>query len=95
MNSFINEMPGPLVGVNERAPLQEAPMTAPMAESSSSAWMMAKLRLPVCGSTRHFWQKLLNASISEVEGVIGYHAPTVAPAYMQPNPAAVLPSMRI
>jgi hypothetical protein len=35
----------------------------------------------------------LNASISDVDGVIGYHAPTVAPAYTQPRPAAVLPSI--
>ena len=35
----------------------------------------------------------LNASISEVEGVIGYQAPTVAPANTQPSAAAVLPSM--
>ena len=33
--------------------------------------------------------------MSDVDGVIGYHAPTVAPAYTAPNPAAVLPSMRI
>ena len=31
--------------------------------------------------------------MSEVDGVIGYHAPTVAPAYTQPKPAAVLPSI--
>jgi hypothetical protein len=37
----------------------------------------------------------LKASISDVAGVIGYHAPTVAPAYRQPSAAAVLPSMRI
>ncbi len=36
MNSFISEMPGPLVGVNERAPFQDAPMTVPIAASSSS-----------------------------------------------------------
>ena len=33
--------------------------------------------------------------MSDVDGVIGYHAPTVAPAYTAPKPAAVLPSMRI
>src|SRR5439155_25453297 len=35
----------------------------------------------------------LNASMSDVAGVIGYHAPTVAPAYRQPNAAAVFPSI--
>jgi hypothetical protein len=38
-------------------------------------------------------QKPLNASISDVEGVMGYQAPIVAPAYTQPRAAAVLPSM--
>ena len=93
MNSFISEMPGPLVGVKARAPFHIAPMTAPIAASSSSHWTITKLRSPVCGSTRHFWQKLLNASMTDVDGVIGYHAPTVAPAYMQPSAAAVLPSI--
>ena len=41
-NSFISEMPGPLVGVNARAPFQLAPSTMPMAASSSSAWMMRR-----------------------------------------------------
>ena len=40
MNSFISEMPGPLVGVKARAPFQDAPMTAPIAASSSSACMI-------------------------------------------------------
>ena len=31
--------------------------------------------------------------MSDVDGVIGYHAPTVAPAYTQPSAAAVLPSI--
>jgi hypothetical protein len=35
----------------------------------------------------------LNASINDVDGVIGYHAPTVAPAYKQPSAASVLPSI--
>ena len=80
MNSFMSEMPGPLVAVNARAPFQLAPSTMPIAASSSSAWITAKLFLPVPGSTRSFWQKLLNESISEVDGVSGYHGPTVAPA---------------
>ena len=45
MNSLISEMPGPLVGVNARAPFQLAPITMPIAASSSSAWMMQKLLL--------------------------------------------------
>ena len=40
MNSLISEMPGPDVGVKDRAPFHDAPITMPMAESSSSAWMM-------------------------------------------------------
>ena len=64
-----------------------------MAASSSSAWMKAKLARPVSGSTRSLSAKLLKASISEVDGVIGYHAATVAPAYTQPSAAAVLPSI--
>jgi hypothetical protein len=35
----------------------------------------------------------LNASISDVDGVMGYHAPTVAPAKTPPSAAAELPSM--
>ena len=41
MNSFISEMPGPEVGVKARAPAHDAPITMPMAASSSSAWMIA------------------------------------------------------
>ncbi len=55
--------------------------------------MKAKFFLPVSGSTRSLSAKLLNASINEVDGVIGYHAATVAPANTQPRPAAVLPSI--
>ena len=40
------------VGVNARAPFQLAPITMPMAASSSSAWMNAKFFLPVSGSMR-------------------------------------------
>ena len=81
--------------MNARAPFQLAPNTMPMAASSSSAWMNAKFFLPVAGSTRSLSANILNASMSEVDGVIGYHAPTVAPANTQPSPAAVLPSMRM
>lgn len=88
-------MPGPDVAVKERAPFHEAPSTMPIAASSSSAWMKAKFLRPVAGSTRHLSQNALKASISEVDGVIGYHAATVAPAYIAPRPAAVLPSIRM
>src|SRR3954469_13287969 len=95
MNSDISEIPGPAVGVNARAPAHDAPITIPTAASSSSAWRMANRFRFDSGSTRYFWQKLLNASISEVAGVVGYHAPPVAPAERQPRAAAVLPSIRI
>ena len=37
MNSCISEMPGPEVAVKARAPFQAAPITMPIAASSSSA----------------------------------------------------------
>src|SRR5487761_2621976 len=95
MNSSISEMPGPAVEVNDRAPAQPAPITIPAAASSSSAWIMAYFRSPVTGSLRYFSQNPLNASMSDVDGVIGYQAPTVAPAYTQPSAAAVFPSMTL
>src|SRR4051794_2378450 len=79
MNSVISEMPGPDVAVNARAPFQPAPITMPIDASSSSAWTIANLLLPVAGSTRYFWQYLMKASASEDDGVIGYQAQTVAP----------------
>src|SRR5215207_661532 len=88
-------MPGPAVEVKARAPFQEAPMTMPTAASSSSACRMQKLRLPVAGSLRNFSQNDLKPSITEVAGVIGYQAATVAPAYRQPRAVAVFPSTRI
>src|SRR5687768_6030240 len=95
MNSLIKEMPGPLVGVNARAPAQPAPITTPAADSSSSHWTTRYLFLPLAASFRYSAQKRRKPSISDVDGVIGYHAPTVAPAYTQPSPAAVLPSIRM
>ena len=91
MNSLINEMPGPEVGVKPRAPTQLAPTTIPAAASSSSAWMIQNSFSPVSGSIRNFSQYLVKLSITPVDGVIGYHAPTVAPAYKQPSPVASLP----
>ena len=55
--------------------------------------MMQYLASAVSGSVLNFLQNDVNASINEVDGVIGYHAPTVAPAYTAPSAAAVLPSM--
>src|SRR5438046_8653072 len=79
MNSCINEMPGPEVQVKARAPFQAAPITMPIEASSSSAWTIAYLCCPVALSTRYFRQCFWNASASEDDGVIGYHAQTVAP----------------
>src|SRR5690348_13452537 len=95
MNSLISEMPGPAVDVNDRAPAQPAPITIPAAASSSSAWINAYLRSPVAVSTRKRSQYSLNDSISDVDGVIGYQAPTVAPANTAPSAPAELPSMRM
>src|ERR1043166_495133 len=94
MNSLMSEMPGPAVDVNDRAPAHAAPITIPAAASSSSAWMRQYFRSPDVGSLRYRSPKSLKASMSDVDGVIGYHAPTVAPAYTQPSAAAVLPSSR-
>src|SRR6185437_6695693 len=79
MNSFISEMPGPDVAVNARAPFQPAPVTMPMEAISSSACTIAYLCLPVCWSTRNLAQYFWNASANDDDGVIGYHAHTVAP----------------
>ena len=80
MNSVMSEMPGPAVGVNARAPIQLAPITIPAAASSSSACMMQKFFLPVSGSIRKRLQYSVKPSMTDVAGVIGYQAPTVAPA---------------
>src|SRR5215210_5712538 len=95
MNSLISEMPGPEVLVKARAPFQPAPVTMPIEAISSSAWMIANLFFPVSLSTRSFEQYFWNASASDEDGVIGYHAHTVAPPYTQPSAAAALPSMKI
>ena len=79
MNSVISEMPGPEVAVKARAPFQPAPITMPIEASSSSAWTMAYLALPVSLSWRSRLQCDWNASASEEDGVIGYQAQTVAP----------------
>ena len=78
----------------ERAPAQPAPSTMPIAASSSSACTTAKVALP-SGVTRNFFSRSVVASISEVDGVMGYHATTVTPANTAPMPHAALPSMMI
>src|SRR5258708_536179 len=79
MNSVISEMPGPDVLVKAREPFQPAPITMPIEASSSSACTTAYLALPVSLSWRSCLQCCWNASASDDEGVIGYHAHTVAP----------------
>ena len=79
MNSVIREMPGPEVAVKARAPFQDAPITMPIEASSSSPCTIAYLALPVSGSCRSFLQCAPKASASDEDGVIGYHAQTVAP----------------
>ena len=79
MYSDMREMPGPDVDVNARAPAQPAPRTMPIEAISSSAWMTATFFFPVAGSTRSSSQKSMKDSQSDEEGVIGYHAQTVAP----------------
>src|SRR5438270_206864 len=93
-NSDIKEIPGPAVAVMLRAPAQPAPMTMPIAASSSSACTMAKVALP-SGPMRYSFMYSIMVSTSEDEGVIGYHVTTVHPANMQPSAAAELPSMMI
>ena len=95
MNSDMSEMPGPDVDVNARAPAQPAPSTMPIEAISSSAWMTATFFFFVTGSTRRSSQKSMKDSQSEDDGVIGYHAQTVAPPKTQPSAAAVLPSTMI
>src|SRR3984957_2120178 len=56
---------------------------------------MAYLALPVLESCRSFLQWLVKASASDDDGVIGYHAHTVAPPYTAPSAAALLPSMKM
>src|SRR6195952_3157801 len=84
MNSCISEMPGPEVAVKARAPFQEAPITMPIDESSSSACTMANLFLPDSLSTRKREQYFWKPSASDEDGVIGYQAQTVAPPYTAP-----------
>ena len=75
----MSEMPGPEVAVNARAPFHPPPMATPMAASSSSACTMPNSRRPSLVTRRRLACRS-KASASEVDGVIGYHAHTVAPA---------------
>src|SRR5262245_38466942 len=88
-------MPGPLVVVSARAPAQPAPITMPIAASSSSAWTIAQVVLPVVGSRRYFSARSVNDSARLDDGVIGYQVSTVAPANSAPTAAAKFPSTRI
>ena len=67
----------------------------PIEAISSSAWMMATFFFFVTGSTRRWSQKSMNASQREDDGVMGYHAQTVAPPKTQPRADAVFPSTMI
>src|ERR1700687_1222197 len=77
-----------------RAPPQPAPITIPIAASSSSACTMAKVALP-SGPIRYSFMYSINVSTSDEDGVIGYQVTTVTPANMQPSAQAALPSMMI
>src|SRR6185369_2115902 len=90
----MSEIPGPAVAVMARAPAQPAPMTMPMAASSSSAWMMANVALPSAPMRKRFIYSM-TASGSEDDGVMGYQLTKVTPANMQPRAPAELPSMII
>ena len=79
MNSDMREMPGPDVAVKARAPFQPAPTTIPIEASSSSAWTTAARSRPVSGSVRNLPTYFWKASATDDDGVIGYHAQTVAP----------------
>src|SRR3977135_3087738 len=56
---------------------------------------MAYFAFPVLGSCRSFLQWLAKASASDDDGVIGYHAHTVAPPSPAPSAAALFPSMKM
>src|ERR1700690_2148563 len=87
-------MPGPADEVMARAPAQPAPITMPIAASSSSACTMANVALP-SGPMRYSFMYSIIVSTSQDDGVMGYHVTTVPPANMQPRAAAELPSMMI
>src|SRR5580693_1197958 len=90
----MSETPGPAVEVMLRAPAHPAPMTMPIAASSSSACTMAKVALP-SGPMRYSFMYSIIVSTSDDDGVIGYQVTTVHPANIHPMAAAELPSTMI
>ena len=88
--------PGPAVEVKARAPFQRradhhADRGQLVLGLQDAVVVLAGLGIRAVTSS----QNSLKASITEVAGVIGYQAATVAPAYRQPSAVAVLPSIRI
>src|SRR6202162_1831254 len=90
----MSEIPGTADEVIAPAPAQPSPSTMPIAASSSSAWTMANVALPSAPTRKRFMYSIM-LSGREDDGVMGYHATTVAPANMQPRAAAELASMMI
>jgi hypothetical protein len=89
-------LPGPEVAVNARAPFQLAPSTMPMAASSSFG--LDEARSSSCPSRigPELVREGLVRVMTDVEGVIGYHAAHGgAREHAAERPAAVLPSMRM
>ena len=64
--------------------------TVPAARVSTDWNCAREIAIASCNARLN---KRSNASTTEVDGVMGYQAPTVAPAYTHPRPAAVLPSI--
>ena len=79
MNSVISEMPGPEVAVNARAPFQPAPIDH--ADRGELVLGLDDGEAVLAGRRvdAELLQYLMNASASDDDGVIGYHAQTVAP----------------
>src|SRR5260221_14159045 len=94
MNSCINEMPGPEVAVNARAPFQPAPITIPMEASSSSAWMIAYFACLVAESMRNLAQWRVKGSAGGEKGGVGDNAESVAPPENGPKAAGEMPPIK-
>ena len=96
MNSFISEMPGPAVGVKARAPAHDAPTTIPIDDELVLRLHDRVALLSVTGIGAELARSTSRTPpASDDDGVIGYHAQTVAPPYTQPSAAALLPSMKM
>ena len=78
-NSFISEMPGPAVDVKARRPPARA-NHHPDRGDLILGLQDRELVLFRLGVAPELAANVVKASISEVAGVIGYQAPTVAPA---------------